>query len=81
MREPSSYPGDPTAPEIKRKFRQKKPSQYFDPCAEAADLSMKCLDAHGYDKSQCADFFQSYRDCKKKWLAERREDRRKGLKV
>ncbi|GAA5966669.1 hypothetical protein JCM3765_007268 [Sporobolomyces pararoseus] len=56
-------------------------SKFADPCAQAREESMKCLDRHSYDKPKCTEFFQAYRDCKKEWLNQRREDRRAGKNV
>ncbi|KZP01728.1 hypothetical protein CALVIDRAFT_559526 [Calocera viscosa TUFC12733] len=50
-------------------------SRFVDPCAQAAKESMACLDRHSYDRDQCLDFFQVYRDCKAEWLKQRRSDR------
>ncbi|KAH9991132.1 hypothetical protein BJV77DRAFT_946650, partial [Russula vinacea] len=48
------------------------------PCAEASKASMDCLNRHDYDRDKCLDFFQAYRDCKKAWMNQRKEDRRAG---
>ncbi|GAA5870713.1 hypothetical protein JCM1840_006782 [Sporobolomyces johnsonii] len=56
-------------------------TKFADPCAVAREESMKCLDRHAYDKPKCNEFFQAYRDCKKEWLNQRREDRRAGKDV
>ncbi|GAA5956256.1 hypothetical protein JCM8115_001669 [Rhodotorula mucilaginosa] len=56
-------------------------TKFADPCALAREESMKCLDKNAYDKSKCTRFFEAYRDCKKDWLSQRREDRRAGLDV
>ncbi|CEQ40237.1 SPOSA6832_01836 [Sporobolomyces salmonicolor] len=52
-------------------------SKFADPCEVAREESMRCLDRHAYDKSKCTE----YRDCKKEWLNQRREDRRAGRDV
>lgn len=49
-----------------------------DPCEDARKDSMRCLDKNNYDRDACTDFFKSYRECKKKWLDQRRQDRRDG---
>ncbi|RPA91319.1 hypothetical protein L873DRAFT_1566588, partial [Choiromyces venosus 120613-1] len=59
---------DPLHPETKAKFKAKSSSQYFDPCQEAANRSIKCLNRNAGDKEMCTDYFQAYRDCKKKWV-------------
>lgn len=33
-------------------------SEYFDPCQEAADKSIKCLKRNGGERAMCSDFFQ-----------------------
>ncbi|KAH7914843.1 hypothetical protein BJ138DRAFT_999192 [Hygrophoropsis aurantiaca] len=53
-------------------------SKHTDPCEDAAKASMKCMDRNSYDREKCMDFFQAYRDCKKEWLNQRKEDRRAG---
>jgi len=65
----------------KDKFLNKQNSEYFDPCQEAASRSLKCLHRNGGDRDMCTDYFQAYRDCKKQWIAERREARRKEGKL
>ncbi|KAG1881262.1 hypothetical protein F4604DRAFT_1578153 [Suillus subluteus] len=40
--------------------------------------SLSCMDRNDYNRDKCMDFFQAYRDCKKAWLEQRREDRRAG---
>ncbi|GAA5970796.1 hypothetical protein JCM11641_004458 [Rhodosporidiobolus odoratus] len=56
-------------------------TEFADPCAVAREESMKCLNDNAYDKAKCTDFFMAYRDCKKTWLEQRREDRRAGKDV
>jgi cytochrome c oxidase assembly protein subunit 23 len=34
-------------------------SEYFDPCQEAADKSLRCLKRNGGERAMCSDFFQS----------------------
>ncbi|KAI0322825.1 hypothetical protein OF83DRAFT_1048651 [Amylostereum chailletii] len=48
------------------------------PCAEASKASMDCLNRNDYNRDQCLDFFQAYRDCKKAWIEQRKNDRRAG---
>ncbi|TKA43057.1 hypothetical protein B0A54_06005 [Friedmanniomyces endolithicus] len=52
------------------RFAGKRNSEYFDPCQEAADKSLRCLRRNGGDRSLCVDFFQSYKDCKQRWQGE-----------
>jgi hypothetical protein len=33
-------------------------SEYFDPCQEAADRSLRCLRRNGGDKALCQDYFE-----------------------
>ncbi|GAA5903736.1 hypothetical protein JCM8208_006562 [Rhodotorula glutinis] len=56
-------------------------TKFADPCSVAREESMRCLDRNSYDRSKCNEFFQAYRDCKKTWLDQRREDRRAGKDV
>lgn len=53
-------------------------SKFIDPCAAAAKASMDCLNRHDYDRESCLDYFQAYKDCKKTWVEQRKEDRRAG---
>lgn len=55
------------------------PFTVTDPCDVARKESMKCLDKNNYNREACSDFFRNYRECKKTWLDQRREDRRNGL--
>jgi cytochrome c oxidase assembly protein subunit 23 len=36
----------------------KRPGEFFDPCQEAADRSLKCLHRNGGDRDMCTDYFQ-----------------------
>jgi hypothetical protein len=36
----------------------KRSSEYFDPCQEFANKSIKCLHRNGGDKEMCTDYFQ-----------------------
>ncbi|SAM84208.1 related to COX23-protein with function in mitochondrial copper homeostasis [Ustilago bromivora] len=68
--------GDPSKPEdFISVMSHKTPSKFTDPCAHAAKLSMKCLDDNAYDRSKCGDIFNQYRECKKAWINQRRQDR------
>ncbi|PWN50708.1 hypothetical protein IE53DRAFT_315251 [Violaceomyces palustris] len=53
----------------------KQPSKFTDPCAKASKLSMKCLEENSYDRTKCAQAFNNYRNCKKLWIEQRRNDR------
>ncbi|KAI4754010.1 hypothetical protein E4T52_13829 [Aureobasidium sp. EXF-3400] len=50
-------------------------SEYFDPCQEAADRSLRCLRRNGGDKALCSDYFEAYRECKKQWVRLRSQTR------
>ncbi|GAA6027576.1 hypothetical protein JCM8097_007931 [Rhodosporidiobolus ruineniae] len=52
-------------------------TKFADPCSVAREESMRCLNDNAYDKTKCT----AYRDCKKTWLEQRREDRRAGKDV
>ncbi|ODQ51835.1 hypothetical protein SAICODRAFT_31160 [Saitoella complicata NRRL Y-17804] len=73
--------GDPNSAENKKKFREKQPSQFVDPCSEASKAAMKCLDRNDYDKSLCGSYFAAVRECKKIWLEERKREKREASKV
>ncbi|KAK9419528.1 putative Cytochrome c oxidase-assembly factor cox-23 [Seiridium unicorne] len=65
---------DPWNQETKRKFNSKSKSEYFDPCQEAAERSIRCLKRNGGDRAMCTDFFEAYRDCKKEWTNRRKKE-------
>ncbi|KAF2684713.1 cytochrome c oxidase-like protein-assembly factor COX23 [Lentithecium fluviatile CBS 122367] len=60
------------------RFENKAYSEYFDPCQEAAQKSIRCLHRNGGERAMCSDFFQAYRDCKEQWMAARKEARKKS---
>ncbi|KAB8302834.1 hypothetical protein EYC80_006174 [Monilinia laxa] len=64
--------------ETSQKFESKRPGEYFDPCQEAATRSLKCLARNGGDRDMCTDYFQAYRDCKKQWIEQRKEEKKKA---
>ncbi|KAH0425296.1 cytochrome c oxidase-assembly factor cox23 [Colletotrichum camelliae] len=64
--------------ESSRKFDAKDMSEYYDPCQEFAQKSIRCLHRNGGDRSMCGDYFQAYRDCKKAWLEKKKEERKKN---
>ncbi|KAJ5635210.1 uncharacterized protein N7484_008523 [Penicillium longicatenatum] len=41
-----------------RQFSNKTASQFYDPCQDFADRSLKCLKRNGYDREMCGDYFQ-----------------------
>ncbi|KAF7937705.1 uncharacterized protein EAE97_007501 [Botrytis byssoidea] len=69
---------NPWDKETSQKFESKRPGEYFDPCQEAASRSLKCLARNGGDRDMCTDYFQAYRDCKKQWIEQRKEAKRKA---
>ncbi|KAH6675452.1 cysteine alpha-hairpin motif superfamily [Halenospora varia] len=69
--------GTPWDKKTSEKFESKRLSEYYDPCQEAANKSLKCLHRNGGDREMCTDYFQAYRDCKKQWTTERKEARKK----
>ncbi|KAF2725602.1 hypothetical protein K431DRAFT_280961 [Polychaeton citri CBS 116435] len=82
-----SQPSDPEAEAPKEKtvwekgasqYKNKRYSEYFDPCQEAADRSLRCLRRNGGDRSMCTDFFEAYKDCKRSWMEEMKEEKRKA---
>ncbi|KAI8378612.1 hypothetical protein BD560DRAFT_325083 [Blakeslea trispora] len=71
--------GPPSTPEdFNEKFKSKETTKYMNPCALEEKASMKCLDKNNYDKSACSYYFMQYKECKKKWMEERRALRRAG---
>ncbi|QVM13294.1 Mitochondrial copper homeostasis protein [Coccidioides posadasii str. Silveira] len=56
-----------------QQFKHKPASQFFDPCQEFADRSIKCMRRNAGDRDMCTDYFQAYRDCKKAWMTQRKE--------
>ncbi|KFZ10808.1 hypothetical protein V502_07916 [Pseudogymnoascus sp. VKM F-4520 (FW-2644)] len=73
-------PEQPWDEKTERKFEGKAYSEYFDPCQDLATRSLKCLHRNGGQREMCSDYFQAYRDCKKQWLADRKEAKRKNAK-
>ncbi|CCU78902.1 unnamed protein product [Blumeria hordei] len=71
---------NPWNSETKAQFQSKQPGEYLDPCQEAASKSLKCLHRNGGDREMCTDYFQNYRDCKKQWLSDMKETKRKESK-
>ncbi|KAK7940765.1 Mitochondrial copper homeostasis protein [Apiospora aurea] len=81
---------DPWSKENKNKFQNSKAfltrfsrhsksrSEYFDPCQEAAERSIRCLNRNGGDRKMCSDYFEAYRNCKKEWT-ERRKKEKTGI--
>jgi len=54
-------------------------TKYSDPCEQASKAVMTCLDRNNYNNAKCKSFFQTYRECKKTWMEQRKEDRKKGI--
>ncbi|KAL1588218.1 hypothetical protein WHR41_02903 [Cladosporium halotolerans] len=61
-------------------FSNKRYSEYFDPCQDAANKSLKCLRRNGGDREMCQDYFEAYKECKKNWMEEMKEEKRKNAK-
>ena len=36
----------------------KTASEYYDPCQDFADRSLKCMKRNGFDREMCGDYFQ-----------------------
>lgn len=66
------FPDDPTDNTHDSAMKKKKASKFYDPCAEASKMSLRCLERNDYDKDKCIAYFQAYRDCKKTWIRHRR---------
>ncbi|KAJ5176235.1 Cytochrome c oxidase-assembly factor cox23 [Penicillium canariense] len=41
-----------------RKFSHKTASEYYDPCQDFADRSLRCMKRNGFDREMCGDYFQ-----------------------
>ncbi|KIW17606.1 hypothetical protein PV08_04801 [Exophiala spinifera] len=39
-------------------FQAKRTSEYYDPCQEAANKSIRCMNRNGGDRDMCQDYFQ-----------------------
>ncbi|KAH9924751.1 uncharacterized protein B0H18DRAFT_1119772 [Fomitopsis serialis] len=77
--EPLPHPQENAKPDDYRERLQGRiTTKFVDPCDRAAKASMDCLNRNEFDREQCLDFFQAYRDCKKDWLDQRKADRRAG---
>ncbi|WWD21308.1 cytochrome c oxidase-assembly factor COX23, mitochondrial [Kwoniella shandongensis] len=84
---PTPYASRPLPPspaleqpeDYKNTFRGRmSASKYADPCEAASKASLECLERTHYNRDECMDFFKAYRECKGKWIAQRKEDRVKG---
>lgn len=42
----------------KSEYTTKRVSKYVDPCQDAANKSIRCMNRNGGDKEMCQDFFQ-----------------------
>ncbi|ORX95952.1 hypothetical protein K493DRAFT_260077 [Basidiobolus meristosporus CBS 931.73] len=69
----------PNPKSIHRQFDIKEASKFLDPCAEHTKRSYKCLDKNNYDKSKCTQFFDEYKECKRKWLEDRKAERQQRV--
>ncbi|KAL2215609.1 hypothetical protein M432DRAFT_642631 [Thermoascus aurantiacus ATCC 26904] len=43
---------------VEKRFNGKNASEYFDPCQDFADRSIRCLRRNAGDKEFCHDYFQ-----------------------
>ncbi|KAJ7623313.1 hypothetical protein FB45DRAFT_705426, partial [Roridomyces roridus] len=76
---PLGHPHDNVEPlDYKEQFKGRQPSQFKDPCEAASKASLQCMDQNNYDRSECMDYFQAYKDCKAAWIERRKQDRRNG---
>ncbi|KAF3029329.1 hypothetical protein E8E15_008323 [Penicillium rubens] len=41
-----------------KKFTHKHASEYYDPCQDFADRSLKCMKRNAFDREMCHDYFQ-----------------------
>jgi cytochrome c oxidase assembly protein subunit 23 len=61
------------------KINSKNASEFYDPCQDFAERSIKCMRRNAGDRDMCHDYFQAYRDCKKEWITQRKLARMTGL--
>jgi hypothetical protein len=47
------------------------------PLKQEKEASFNCLDANGYDKAACQQFFDAYNECRKRWQAAKAKLRQK----
>lgn len=69
------FPDDPNSAENRFNFKNKEPSKFYDPCSESSRMSINCLEQNQDNKAACKEFFLAYRECKKKWMEERRRNK------
>ncbi|VVT54555.1 uncharacterized protein SAPINGB_P004134 [Magnusiomyces paraingens] len=74
------FPDNPTHYSHKATFTTKEPSQYYDPCQQASQMSLGCLERNNYDKEACIEYFKAYKECRQEWMDQRKRDRRSGFK-
>ncbi|PSR84114.1 cysteine alpha-hairpin motif superfamily [Coniella lustricola] len=72
MSAPADKPENPWSDKTREKFNTKSRSEWLDPCQEAANRSIKCLNRNGGDRAMCQEYFQAYRECKKEWINKRK---------
>ncbi|KIY74128.1 hypothetical protein CYLTODRAFT_364491 [Cylindrobasidium torrendii FP15055 ss-10] len=65
--------------DYKEQFKGRLSSKFTDPCEAASKESMKCMDRNNYNRDLCQAYFKAYQECKKTWIEQRKEDRRKGI--
>ncbi|CAK9781665.1 cytochrome c oxidase-assembly factor COX23, mitochondrial [Cutaneotrichosporon oleaginosum] len=49
-------------------------SKFKDPCAKASKASLQCLEQTRYNRGECYEYFKAYRECKKRWVEQRKAD-------
>lgn len=50
-------------------YCRKEPSQYYDPCQQASQMSLGCLERNNYDKEACIEYFKAYKECRQEWVS------------
>lgn len=74
------FPDTPTDDQTQLLFHSiKEPSQFIDPCEKSAQMSRRCLEDNWENpdkKTVCKEFFETYKDCKAMWMAQKRQEAR-----
>lgn len=69
------FPDDPNSEENRFNFKHKEPSKFYDPCSKSSRMSIDCLERNQDNKAACKEFFEAYKECKRKWMEERRNNK------
>ncbi|KAF2454888.1 hypothetical protein BDY21DRAFT_373764 [Lineolata rhizophorae] len=74
---------NPWSKDVSNRFNSKRYSEYFDPCQEAADRSIRCLHRNPGDKDMCQDYFHEIanRHVYRQMEARKEEKRQQGFKL